>query len=819
MEILLSILGIVVGLLLIATSYYVIMRIYFLARRKLAHSSGGVELATVAIVMIISIAIKLILLVDVQAIDFSKGIVAVLTALYSGFAGIQFQNSIEMDIISPLHIAYIATTMLSGMVALTVITSSIRYEWYSALQLRTITGRNSRVKNNRDLYIFTAVTEDTMILAHSIKQQYVDRADKHRCLIIFAGEDIGTFDRQNPLHMDIISNGYLYLSYLQSHDEGKMQSILRKLRLYNNTDYSPYKAQLAVNRMVANGQLMADQLDDNINNNNLRQYNSCRKVHIIAMGLDNKLTGKEATNGNTILEQVECMCREMIDARSECGLNTDKLVVTYLYVLTGKEINYQYYDSRISDVIASTVTKCLGKKFDDKQRSTIAKQLELHFQLRVINEAILAARCLSANRTAHFDSLSQENLFVLDNAPNKDNSYRTMVVGFGMTGQYAMNTLYTDTSYVNNKGVPSQFVADVYDPCAENIAGLYAFSKPMQCCVMSEGNNVVTFDKEKLTQLQTDIVHQYYQGKSANYVKEVISDMAFPLIVFHPETAFSMSFVHHLKQKVSAKQSNLFKYNAYIIAIGDDEANIAMANALLDNIKHQLKHNNCEEHIYPQCLYVNIRDEKNYQRLSWDSEEQQAFDIKQHSNNKDYSLKVIPFGNRIEMYSYERIFDEKLEIRYNTGYNVVYSEGANYLNTVVGDIKQYSYTDIFYTLYSKYKTIDDNILEWLRVNSSGKEANLAANRFSRYLISFFDKDNVEQSIRRIARLEHHRWSRYLISQGWVCCDYDAKDRAVKQAKRKRKEHNNLVPFSQLDANDIAKDIINAVTAVNKHNIT
>ena len=91
--------------------------------------------------------------------------------------------------------------------------------------------------------------------------------------------------------------------------------------------------------------------------------------------------------------------------------------------------------------------------------------------------------------------------------------------------------------------------------------------------------------------------------------------MKFPWITFHKASCFQTRFMRYLDGESGiageCREKNKLLCNAFIIALGDDEANIKMANSLIDDLKHESAFTNKRSSVYPQMIYVNLRDEKN----------------------------------------------------------------------------------------------------------------------------------------------------------------------------------------------------------------
>ena len=215
-EIFLMIVNMLRGLVVIAILYCAIIWIYFRFRRK-ADKKYVAEIATVLSVLALSVAGKvlaIIMKVDDNgnfSVELPKdGWQAVATmyySLYQSIGGLSFEGLANYDYYESWRtIVYAGTSVLAGLVAISIITFSFSYEIYSTAAWLTTW------KRNRKIYVFTAVTEDSVILAHSIADHHAKNGQKY--LIIFLRtEGQEGFDGKNPLHIDIMHSGFLFRSY------------------------------------------------------------------------------------------------------------------------------------------------------------------------------------------------------------------------------------------------------------------------------------------------------------------------------------------------------------------------------------------------------------------------------------------------------------------------------------------------------------------------------------------------------------------------------------------------------------------------------
>ena len=783
-------LGVIAGILVLALLYAVSMYVYFVLRRRHAAAKFLVEVGTVFFAIVLSIAVKLVILLLTTAPDFSGGFASALIAIYSAIGGLTFEGiSSVAELGGFLNCLYAGTSLYAGLIALSVITARASYEIYSFIALRFLNLRN---QNKTDIYIFMTVTDDAVLLANSVKEQACYASGERRCVIVFTGSEIGVFDRKNPLHREIMSRGYLYWEYSNAKDGTAEPSVLRRLRLYAANDRAAFPEEAQTGKKGEKSALQDV------------------RIYIFALGLRGDLIGSESSNSEIIGEEMRAIAREMAEGSAPS-------CVADFYLLIESEINYSFYTDMTKRLISEAFRECGSEKK--------AEDFYHCFQLHVLSEPKLAARCLAKNRNAVF--AKDEKLYLSDNAPGERNVYRAIVLGFGKTGQMAMNAVFTDTAYTNKQGVPSQFFADVYDLKMDELAGLFSIEHPLyQCATRME--EIEPFSEEEFAEASAQSrrkIERFYEpllaarGKGETFA-DIVRGMKFPWITFHKASCFQTRFMRYLDGESGVagerREKNKLLCNAFIIALGDDEANIKMANSLIDDLKHESAFTNKRSSVYPQMIYVNLRDEKNYNRINWTPEDEKEFT----------AFKVILFGNRVEMYSYGQIIDDSADMEYDYAYGALYGGGSSqeayeaFSNikkcieegreneNFSGDIKK-----AVDALKNIKKTPEELRRNWLNVTLFNKESNYAANRFKPFMAHALRSEPLTGGrLVELARLEHVRWCRFHMAYGWTYRLYDASDKATKNRYRRIREHNILCPFEMLSADMRVNNLVNVALA-------
>lgn len=764
-------LGAFIGVIVLLVVYVLSMLLYFVLRKKFIAKKYLLEIVIVFVSLFLSIGVKFIILCSSSSIKpFDSGFVSILHALYSGIGGLTFGGLNPLDEVSSsiLQYLYTGTSLYAALMFVSVVTSKVSYEIYSYIMLKIM-----RVKmryKQVDLFVFSSVNEESLILSESITKRY--KENKKELLIVYSGEGLQPLDRKNILHRRIMVNGYLYWSYTK--DYRNVKSFLNQLKLKIDNDY------LSVLREKENEVIYRDP-----------RHKDC-KIHYFALETNEDNNGLESKNSDIVFEEIESYLAEVFDKKCR------KLCIIDYYILTGNEINYQYYDRRLEDIV---------KKYELFGRSD---ELKKYFQLHIINEAVISGKSLSKQRYNVLD----DDAILCDSKPNNANVYRTMVLGFGKNGQEAMKNVYIDTSFVNESGEPSIFIVDAYDTQIEEKSGVFASSHPLFICK----------NCEEVKELSLDEVSDNYERIKEIYKKKINKNnsfddinkyMSFPIIGFHKTSCFDISFLNYLDKRTGIDPiiSKKSIFNSFIIAFGNDELNIMMANVLLSDIKHETIDNKARL-VEPQIVYVNIRHQENMSRIDWTEEDKQHFP----------NLKVIRFGDIKNIYSYDQIIDESLSINYNYSYNYIAGDqdATSLFNNALDKLESNTLESIdFNGIIKDYKEVIDKKDKytcsrlWLSTSSFDKESNDNANRFGEYFRIRFDllrkksMSITKKELLNLSMIEHERWNRVHISHGWVYADYDKGDKVYRKSI---KEHNCLYKYESLSLVDKRYDIVNVMLA-------
>lgn len=748
------------------------------------------EVVVVSTVLIASLAVRMVIgYASLPTYSLEGGITSFFHGLFSAAAGLTFNSLLELGDMTGgiLTCFYYGIIIYASLVFLAVVTVGLSYEFYSRVQMRGLRRRFCAY------YIFTSITPDTILFALSIKKHFEDEAaksgkkSKQKQIIIFYESGEESFSRKNQLHRKLMENGFYYYSDFRRNDRGDIVSFLKKFNFRKS-----------------------DCERDNCGDVRNKLFN------VFAMG---DCGGFEGDNGEVVFGDMTAVLQSYVYAKKGEIVNDIPTTVNY-YLLTGGEINFESYEHRLglvfddclnSDGVREVLeSKCAGA--DGKQREKIRngylKQLKEKIQLNVFNEATLSSQSLVAARSRNL-AAKGEGAFAIDSAPDDNGAYRIAVLGFGKTGQYAMKELYTQTAYLGDGYKPSRFIADIYDVTVKDKSGLFAYNHPFFRCLNEESGmpadtGAVVERADKLSGKAFDLLYARTKevcGLSDGDAKAFVDEnMQFPVAVFHSQSCFEFPFMSSDSASAAVNEVQKTGIRDFVVALGDDERNIAMANALIDNFKCAYFAGGREKPHRHITIYVNLIEEESVDRLNWHADDMRIFsDV--YGKDKRPFLSVVPFGSRQEMFSYATLIDDYRARLYDFGYSVL----SGWEDGVSGN-------DFISALTSNYNVYRGNVSvsdSWLLKTPFVKLSNKSSQAFSvnyyeRYKLSGGNVTPEEKEL--MARTEHERWNRFHISHGWIFAHYTGEERSVRRAMR---QHNCLCPFDKvLDESTKKYDEIN-----------
>ena len=804
----LLVVGIIIGIILLIALLAGFIIFYFALRKKWPYRRIGNEVIVISTVFLMAFAIRLAVVLCDPALSVSldnieTGVSAVFYVLYSTIGGLSFEGIDGLTSLSAVGImqsVYYGVLVVAGLIVLLIISVKISYEWYSYLALR---GRRLVMRKYLRIFVFTDVTEESLLLAADIKRTndnfraQNDGSDKpvrkkRDYLIVFTSDRLDPFDRKNEMHREIMCNGYYYYSYKNNRPrEGS--SILKILGLKSSFDEDAvYK----------------------------------KEVHIFALKNDKELRAAEEDNSDLLFKDIEATLNDFTincveettekgeDDKRKTRKKADKknsyvglpCVLKY-YVLSNRSVNYQFFIRMLN--------KCVPEESSRR-----------FFQINILNEAVLSARDMIERLKSYY--IKQRNVKEWENylkafSLNEKNAYRTCILGFGDKGEQAMKQLYMHEcvnmlDFSKGAGViygeeenrgknPKKFIADVYDTRMDELSGKFSYAHPLYACLNESGieDENIIYENAKKSYVSS------YPADKKDDPEKYFDNMHLPIVVFRNKSCFGLGFMKNIDEDFAgAHVVQARNYRSFVVTLGDDNKNISMANLLLDDFKHELSELRKKQSGdnpapagnikgpcgVPKILFVSIRNEKNISRINWSSN-----DEKEYEND----LIVIPFGCRTNVWSCKMISDDKAA-KYNWAYNQACG--------MVSEIEN-GHPINYEQLYARLIRVNIDPKEYLslwygKVDCFKQESNRMVSDFvfNNYFAIQKNKEARDWSLENdtdLSQLEHIRWNRFHINNGWTFFPYVQDEKARKE---EIKEHRYLCPFDELGDGTKAYDKVN-----------
>ena len=712
------VLGIIIGILIVLLLVGATVALYFGLESAINRKGKrGFTVIFIAIFYAVTLVIRVVAM-SIYANTYldggiAEGILKGFETFFTTGGGLTFEGQetfTGVPII--LNLLYYGSIVWLAFTFFALISVNLNYEFNSFLKNRLFT---SRWKSKENVYIFTSVSEDSLSLAKSIKEQ------ENKACIIFMGDDIGPFNKEDELHREIRANKFFYSSLVRNEELRKSEPLIYRV---GRTKTKEILKMLRI-----------------------------KDVHIFAMDNDKSLnlTGYETRNSDVILDDIEAIKTLLLrkygsedNLINEINKSNEVRPAIYYYVLSNNDLNFEFYLESVGYKLFKTGL----------------------FQVKIINEAFLTGEDLIYQRISNLDndkySLDGESLI----NETKDNKYKALVIGFGQTGQQALENLYADTTAVVKEGnhfIPNDFEADIYDLSIDKIIGGYTLDHPSIIFEDMDEEPVVERVDEKTkepiykapTLYNKEIIMRHYGLKDEDDFNALDRIYKFPRFKFARKNYNDLDLLKEISDKTDP--TNEDSYNAIIIALGRDETNIKCANTIINNLRKRNYFNGVDKLEGKTIrIFINIRSGNNNLRINWNNQLEESLRGKIH---------IYLFGNAENIYSYDRIVDNRFAIRFNDSYEIItsliYGETpytfGYFMGEATKEIKEMVSTPVnlrnkaFITL-----TPDKKI--------SNEKVALFAKYYSMY--TFNQKEN-NVDWEYLRQLEHTRWCRSMMTSGFI----------------------------------------------------
>lgn len=789
-------------ILIAIISYALCITLYFRSKKK-KNSKFATEIIVIFLAILISTVIKaLIFIFEYDVKDFNGILGSIIAAIFTAIGGLQFEGlpllggdfTVE-SITGNLKTLYYVSSLWSGLIFLTIFSFAISVEFAHTCKLRIGLLINKLFNSKKNIYVFASVTEDALTLAHSIEEHHREIGEK--CVIIFSG-NIGAFDKLNPLCAEIFSSGYIYHSINESNNK---KTVLETLKIENNN-----------------------------------------KVSLFAFDLNEHSVADDEKNAEAVFSETERMMNKLIfaikknknidqifDSEENIKKFVNKIIKNTInfYVLTKNETNTRAFEWGLKDEFIEKFNQSL--KQYDKNSETVWKYLSTKIQITPINEADLAAKDFNRKR---INLMIKQKLFNFNNICN--DYYKVLSLGFGEKGRAVMSQLYESSAVVDYNGNTLPFFANVFDERIDTVSGTFLASHPMFVNIENNENN----NEEPVVTIKKAV----YQKLKCIYGEENIDMLdpnTLPRIKFNKQMCLSNEFFKFIDSKSGIDISTeACSYDAIIIALGEDTLNIRLANALIRDIANEYDKFNAKKDVKDfgrdfQFIGVNVRNDLNLKQLEYDIVKSCVFETEDEFGNKKQSktFAIITFGDAKEMYTYDNIIGNDEAKEYSYRYNILYNHFSSAENKK--DLK--SFCNEYYngeksTLGQVINLLEGKIMNvsseeyiqkidehWKTEKIFGKKSNVAALNFkniyeyylSEYLNEAFSKEEIYLKLLYACKLEHERWMRFHIANGFKYSE---------NHNKMIKKHQRIVAFEKLPADVIIYDAINVAMAFSKDKI-
>lgn len=780
-----TVLGILIGAVILIIAYAGIMLAYFALRKRFSETKHLIEIVTVVVVFLMSAVMKFVIAKfatddngDMILEDtIANNMALFFHSLYQGVGGLSLEGLADLGDISSglIRCLYTGTSVLGAFVFISVITATASYEIYSYVQLLI-------PENNKNIFVFTALTDESITLAKSIKAQYENAKNGVRKpKIVFAGPDLEPFDKHDGLCREVSANGFLYWSYFQKDDDVPSRSIAKALCL---------------------------------NNKNKDDYT--KKFVVFAFGSDEHVP-QEEDNMNLVFRD--------IDARLEAK-KADDLRIEY-YILTKREVNYQAYNQKISEY---------GIKLKNKDQNADLSSMAV---VDVFNEAYVIGR----NAVSKIMDSGLIDELAVQNGDNYKDTLSVWALGFGGVSESVARELFIRSPGIDSDGNSRKYVVDVYDNAdASNgsPSGLFKISHPDYIVTArtreeaeraDSGLDLINYATAQIAEAdktRPGLPHPVYRFNdidccSQSFIESLdkntgIGKFGQPdvIIIATGDDYRNVRITNAITQDIINERlgkEHLPTRKQYIVVNMFDDNN----NALISRYGADVSEDGTVIELTDANLSIiiigNLQETYNYARFTEREERSADYDYSYNKLSDNGSWKTNELSvasskevtDRINAYigavwSGESVEDEKVGLYTKYLFNLAKSIAANSNEDENPKYRGYYKLDI-----------------WKR--ESNRSACYVSELYKKMYLSIIRGQNLSDSavdsnaLSYISAVEHDRWVRHHYSDGWIY---------VRKKNVAKKQHACLVPYTQASTEtalygSLVYDYMNAIWAIAKNN--
>ena len=808
--------------------YALFMIGYLVVKRRKPNAKFIVEAFTFLLAFALSWVLKAVVLAHDAGFEptFPSIAQVVLSSFYASIGGLSFEGlamECTMDGIFAIC-CYYGTSIVAGLVFISVIASHAAYEFYSFLLLLFMK------TEGKDIYIFTALNDETLNLANSAMEKGNGPRDS---LVIFSGSALEPFDRHDIRCAEVMAKGYVYWSISGRNEK----PILKQLHLNKAKAKS-----VTVFAFVSDDDHIPDEeenmdyvlLDIHRRNEGMARANASRiaeaKAYIESLNGDKPYVGpfdpKALRREDASLPYAR---KKALRERGNAKAHIDTIHVAY-YILTKRKVDYEAYQDKINE---------LNREFEEVYRYVNDEALALYLQSltekdpkekkrlsRLYRETFQRAMPFSVHVWNEAHAIADEAVSYLAACPDAYDHARPQTwvcsIGFGTMGQALAKALYIASSRVDGKGKADAFLCDVLDPAgATSYAALLAMEMPLGIVLAGNGDRnaaMKAYAAEKQKRLAA-ISGRYPYGDKT-FMARLDGEFALPCFLCHDYGLGDARSFDLFGAKKAEKGFFDFSHeypNYFTIAVGDDYANIRFTNALVAYLDGK----KLEE---PITIFVNVWDAKNNNLIDgFNRITAHRLNGTAQCLNINPMLRLVIVGNNEDIYScsailesaaaanYNRIYDEVASAvdygeveRFNASAHAYFRDGTSSV-ALPGLVHHEASSLVGPWESTSQEDRDKAIVSWRCLSLWKRVSSLSSLSFGPFFAHWLKKQKGDEGayFANLSRTEHQRWMRAHIVEGW---DY-APDRD--DGKRK---HPCLLPCGDIDPGTLAYDLFNVLLA-------
>ena len=346
--------------------------------------------------------------------------------------------------------------------------------------------------------------------------------------------------------------------------------------------------------------------------------------------------------------------------------------------------------------------------------------------------------------------------------PEEVEDSRVLCLGFGDTARKTIKALYA-----NSMG---NMVVDVLDKNLDNIIGAFKRNHPaVYINYLNEdcGDNKHLFPRRARIP-DKDVKGQEVLNKSASTdVKQAHMDLyayrELLTLQMRMEDCFDYGVAEYIDKVVLPTQVDV-NYHAVIIALGDDERNIAFFRSMMTDMVRELLETDAEKFEKMKAafgiggkmrklrIFVHLREKYNGYRLYWNEKRDAYLKFKIKGTEEAVSIadfvEVIPYGFKEDVFTYDEMINDA----------EAQEQSCQYEIKTTGN-KDVDSNAIWFesTIYNK----------WSSKVSKNMYSFYGRMHLEKQLSSAEEQETCEFFIHAAGLMEHRRWCRFMICNGFT----------------------------------------------------